>query len=47
MLSRLRRILKVVGRDLLVLWYSGRDPATPWFVKLGACRTYGIEAKTR
>ncbi|MFC3106999.1 YkvA family protein [Undibacterium arcticum] len=36
MLSRLRRILKVVGRDLLLLWYCCRDPATPWFVKFGA-----------
>jgi len=36
MLLRLRRLIRVVGRDIVVLWYACRHPATPWLMKLGA-----------
>jgi uncharacterized membrane protein YkvA (DUF1232 family) len=34
MFSRLRRLLRAVGRDAVVLWYACRNPATPVSVKL-------------
>jgi uncharacterized membrane protein YkvA (DUF1232 family) len=33
---RLRKLLKIAGRDLALLWYACRNPATPKSVKLGA-----------
>lgn len=36
MLYRLRRLLKSTGRELAVLWYACRHPATPLPVKAGA-----------
>lgn len=36
MLLRLRRLFRVVGRDIVVLWYACRHPATPWLMRLGA-----------
>lgn len=33
---RLGRLLRAVGRDLLVLWYACRNPATPILLKLAA-----------
>ncbi|MES2537364.1 MAG: YkvA family protein [Pseudomonadota bacterium] len=36
MFSRLLRIFKATGREITVLWYACRHPATPLFVKLAA-----------
>ena len=36
MFSRLRRLLRVAGRDAVVLWYACRQPQTPAMAKLGA-----------
>lgn len=36
MFFRLGRLLRAVGRDLLVLWYACRNPATPLLLKLAA-----------
>jgi uncharacterized membrane protein YkvA (DUF1232 family) len=36
MFFRLLRLLRTAGRDVLVLWYACRNPATPRFVKVGA-----------
>jgi uncharacterized membrane protein YkvA (DUF1232 family) len=36
MLLRLRRLFRAVGRDIVVLWYACRNPATPALLKLGA-----------
>ncbi|MGB6056174.1 MAG: DUF1232 domain-containing protein [Burkholderiaceae bacterium] len=33
---RVRRLVRMLGRDALVLWFSWRDPATPLAAKL-AC----------
>jgi uncharacterized membrane protein YkvA (DUF1232 family) len=35
MFSRLQRIFRATGRDLAVLWYACRNPATPLAIKLG------------
>lgn len=36
MLFRLGRLFRAVGRDIVVLWYATRHPATPLLMKLGA-----------
>jgi len=36
MFFRLGRLLRVAGRDIVVLWYASRHPATPWLMKLAA-----------
>jgi uncharacterized membrane protein YkvA (DUF1232 family) len=36
MFSRLLRLFKATGREITVLWYACRNPATPPFVKLAA-----------
>ena len=36
MLIRLGRLLRMTGRDIVVLWYVCRHPATPRMLKLGA-----------
>lgn len=36
MLLRLRRLFRAVGRDIVVLWYACRHPATPRLMKFGA-----------
>jgi uncharacterized membrane protein YkvA (DUF1232 family) len=36
MFLRLLRLFRTVGREIVVLWYACRHPATPRFVKLGA-----------
>lgn len=36
MLFRLGRLVRTVGRDLVVLWYACRNPATPLVLKLAA-----------
>lgn len=36
MLLRLRRLLRTVGRDIVVFWYASRHPATPRLMKFGA-----------
>jgi uncharacterized membrane protein YkvA (DUF1232 family) len=36
MFSRLRRLARVAGREVTVLWFACRHPATPRLVKLGA-----------
>lgn len=33
---RLGRLLRVVGRDILVLWYACRNPSTPMLLRLAA-----------
>jgi len=36
MLVRILRLLKTGGRNLMVLWYACRHPATPRFLKVAA-----------
>lgn len=36
MLLRLRRLFRIVGRDIVVLWYACRHPETPWLMKFAA-----------
>lgn len=36
MFLRLGRLFRAVGRDILVLWYACRNPATPLRLKLAA-----------
>ena len=36
MFLRLGRLFRAVGRDILVLWYACRNPATPLHLKLAA-----------
>lgn len=36
MFLRLGRLFRAVGREILVLWYACRNPATPIHLKLGA-----------
>lgn len=36
MFVRLLRLLRTAGRDVLVLWYACRNPATPRAMKIGA-----------
>jgi uncharacterized membrane protein YkvA (DUF1232 family) len=36
MFLRLLRLFRTVGRELVVLWYACRNPATPRVLKLGA-----------
>lgn len=36
MLLRLGRLLRMTGRDIVVLWYACRHPATPRALKLAA-----------
>jgi uncharacterized membrane protein YkvA (DUF1232 family) len=36
MFLRLLRLLRTAGRDVLVLWYACRHPATPRSMKIGA-----------
>lgn len=36
MLLRLGRLFRLVGRDIVVLWYACRNPATPLALKLAA-----------
>lgn len=36
MFSRMLRLLRIAGHDVVVLWYACRNPATPALVKLGA-----------
>lgn len=36
MFFRLGRLIRAVGRDIVVLWYACRNPATPILLKLGA-----------
>ena len=36
MFSRLRRLARLAGREVTVLWFACRHPATPRLVKLGA-----------
>lgn len=33
MLLRLGRLFRLVGRDLLTLWFAWRNPRTPFFLK--------------
>jgi uncharacterized membrane protein YkvA (DUF1232 family) len=33
---RLRRLVRILGRDALVLWFACRNPATPLWTKLAA-----------
>ena len=35
MLFRLGRLFRTLGRDIVVLWYAARHPATPLLMKLG------------
>lgn len=35
MLFRLGRLFRAVGRDIVVLWYASRHPATPRLMKFG------------
>lgn len=35
-LCRLRRLLSLLGRDALTLWYACRHPSAPWALRLGA-----------
>lgn len=34
MLLRLGRLLRTVGRDIVVLWYACRHSATPFYLKI-------------
>lgn len=36
MFFRLGRLVRAVGRDIVVLWYASRHPATPRVMKLAA-----------
>jgi uncharacterized membrane protein YkvA (DUF1232 family) len=36
MLSRLRRLARIAGREVTVLWFACRNPAAPASLKLGA-----------
>lgn len=36
MFFRLGRLFRAVGRDIVVLWYASRHPATPRLMKFGA-----------
>jgi uncharacterized membrane protein YkvA (DUF1232 family) len=36
MLVRASRLFRAIGRDVLVLWYACRNPATPRLFKAGA-----------
>jgi uncharacterized membrane protein YkvA (DUF1232 family) len=36
MFARLLILFRTVGRELAVLWYACKDPATPIIVKVGA-----------
>lgn len=36
MFLRLRRLFKTTGREIAMLWYTCRHPATPISIKLGA-----------
>jgi hypothetical protein len=36
MFSRLRRLARIAGREITILWFACRNPATPLLVKLGA-----------
>jgi len=36
MFLRLGRLFRTVGREIIVLWYACRNPATPLHLKLGA-----------
>ncbi|WP_420475769.1 YkvA family protein [Noviherbaspirillum sp. ST9] len=36
MFLRLGRLFRAVGREILVLWYACRNPATPFHLKLAA-----------
>jgi uncharacterized membrane protein YkvA (DUF1232 family) len=36
MFSKISRILRATGRELAVLWFACRNPATPLLVKLAA-----------
>jgi len=36
MFSRLRRLARTAGREVTILWFACRNPATPLAVKLGA-----------
>ena len=36
MFFRLGRLFRAVGRDVIVLWYACRNPATPILLKLAA-----------
>lgn len=33
---RLRRLAGLVGRDVLILWFACRHPATPWRIRMAA-----------
>ena len=35
-MTRMRRLFKTAGRDLMVLWYALRHPGTPFGIKAGA-----------
>ena len=35
MLFRLGRLFRTLGRDIVVLWYAARHPATPRLMKFG------------
>jgi uncharacterized membrane protein YkvA (DUF1232 family) len=39
MLFRLGRLIRLAGRDIVVLWYACRSPATPFPLKLAAAVT--------
>jgi uncharacterized membrane protein YkvA (DUF1232 family) len=36
MFNRLRRLARLAGREVTILWFACRNPATPLAVKLGA-----------
>lgn len=36
MWQRLRRLVRILGRDALVLWFACRNPATPLWTKAAA-----------
>lgn len=36
MFSRLRRLFKAAGREVVVLWHVCRNPETPFLIKAGA-----------
>ncbi|MFC7515295.1 YkvA family protein [Herbaspirillum sp. GCM10030257] len=36
MFFRLGRLFRTVGREIIVLWYACRNPATPLHLKIGA-----------
>lgn len=36
MFSRLRRLIRAAGRDVIVLWYACRNPHAPSILKLAA-----------